>query len=260
MGNPLTHLPPVQIPPTNVAAHQPISSSVVLTKPVCDNVVVNHPPMVPSSAAAPLNNSMQIQSANVSLSSAAGHADVKVEEDTKSPIASLQGQQQQLPTTPTTVLAKKPGLGKENYTPPNRRDPTFWCDLCQAVVTIAKVHHFASTHFQERLRKILPVNPPFHCPLCRHEGKHFFNLSTHFLKQHNVMESWTRKALEQLEDEAIAKAQEREAKGLALDGSEDHKKSKHYISSGEEMDTSVSLIKLGTNKLFCVIKLSVQVK
>ena len=56
------------------------------------------------------------------------------------------------------------------------------------------------------------------------------------------MDSWTRKALEQLEDDAIAKAQEREAKGLALDGSEDHKGSKHYISSGEEIDTSVSLM------------------
>ena len=56
------------------------------------------------------------------------------------------------------------------------------------------------------------------------------------------MESWIRTALEQLEDEAIAKAQEREAKGLAMDGSEDHKGSKHYISSGEEVETSVSRI------------------
>ena len=72
-------------------------------------------------------------------------------------------------------------------------------------MNVAKVHHYASAHFQERLRKILPANPPFQCPLCRHEGKHFFNLGIHFLKQHNVMESWIRTALEQLEDEAIAK-------------------------------------------------------
>ena len=57
-----------------------------------------------------------------------------------------------------------------------------------------------------------------------------------------MLDSWIRKDLDQLEDEAIAKAQEREAKGLALDGSEDHKGSKHYISSGEEVDTSVSRI------------------
>ena len=108
-------------------------------------------------------------------------------------------------------------------------------------MNVAKVQHFATMHFQERLRKILPANPPFHCPLCRHEGKHFSTLSIHFLKQHNVLESWIRKDLEQLEDEAIVKAQEREAKGLALDGSEDHKGSKHYVSSGEEIDTTVSV-------------------
>ena len=136
----------------------------------------------------------------------------------------------------TTPITKKKIFRKENSTALRRKDSPFWCDLCQSDVNGAKIQHFAAIHFEDRLRNMLPVNPPFLCPCCKHEGKHFFNLSTHFLKQHpRWMDSWTRKGIELLEDEeAIAKSQEREAKDI----SEDHKIFMHYISSGEETDTS----------------------
>ena len=217
------------------------------SNPFRDNVIVNHPPpMIPTSNTLPPTNALSGNATNFGPNlMPTNKMDIKTEEDIKpsTPQINQGNKSASTNSTPTISALKKTGTPKESN---NRRDNTrarteiFWCDLCQSNVNAAKVQHFATLHFQERLRKILPANPPFHCPLCRHEGKHFSNLSIHFLKQHNVLDSWIRKDLDQLEDEAIAKAQEREAKGLALDGSEDHKGSKHYISSGEEVDTTVS--------------------
>ena len=235
MNNGQAHIAaiPPQSSSTNMRQQQATHSNVGLpNNSICDNVVVNHPPIVPSSTELPPNNS---KTTDLPPSMQASRVDVKVEQDVKPTMVSLQ-----TPTTPLSSSTKKVEKVSKETSVASRRDNTFWCDLCQAVVNMSKINHFVSTHFQERLRKILPAKPPFHCPSCRYEGKHFSSLSTHFLKQHNVMDSWIRQALEQLEDEAMAKAHEREAKGLALDGSEDHKGSKHYISSGEEVDTSVS--------------------
>ena len=117
----------------------------------------------------------------------------------------------------------------------------FWCDLCQAIISnVFRIHHYAGVHFVDKLQKILPVNGPFICPVCRHEGKHFFNLSVHFLGKHNLLDSWLRKALEKIEDEAIAKAVVGQASGGPIYGGKcENKRSKHYISSGEETDTNV---------------------
>ena len=245
MGQQLASLP-AQASSTTI----PIQNSLVPFRPsgaLRDNVVVNHPPpMMPTPTALPPTNLLPGNHVAQGLPlTQPNKVDVKLEEDVKPILSHIHGASHATgtPTTPTASTLKKVGIPKEPNTrreTTRRTAETFWCDLCQSVVNAAKVQHFATMHFQERLRKILPANPPFHCPLCRHEGKHFSNLSIHFLKQHNVLESWIRKDLEQLEDEAIAKAQEREAKGLAIDGSEDHKGSKHYVSSGEEVDTTVS--------------------
>ena len=121
---------------------------------------------------------------------------------------------------------------------------SFWCDLCQDVVSgTSRAHHFVGTHFTERLKQVLPSsgNGPFACPLCKFESKHFFNLGVHYLTKHNLLESWIEKAREKMEDEAMAKAEENEAKGLLPDGSKDLKRQNDFMSSGEETDSNVSL-------------------
>ena len=109
-----------------------------------------------------------------------------------------------------------------------------------------------------RLRQILPANGPFTCPCCKHEGKHFFNLSVHFLTKHNLLDSWIKKAMEKMEEEAIAKAEENEAKGLLPDGSKDLKRQNEFVSSGEETDSNVrSFFKSHTGTLFCLLSVAV---
>ena len=76
---------------------------------------------------------------------------------------------------------------------------------------------------------------------CKFESKHFFNLGVHYLTKHNLLESWIEKAREKMEDEAMAKAEENEAKGLLPDGSKDLKRQNDFMSSGEETDSNVSL-------------------
>jgi hypothetical protein len=112
----------------------------------------------------------------------------------------------------------------------------FWCDLCQsAVLNSARIPHFANVHFDSRLRRTLPTSGVFSCPLCRHEGKNFLNLSTHFLGKHtDYMKNWFREELDKLEEAAFAKAEHPEA---SVNGN------KHDLSSGEEVDTSVRLLR-----------------
>jgi hypothetical protein len=68
----------------------------------------------------------------------------------------------------------------------------FWCDLCQFTVSSSsRIPHFANVHFESRLKTTLPSSGHFSCPLCRHEGKNFLNLSIHFLgKHHEYMRTW----------------------------------------------------------------------
>lgn len=83
----------------------------------------------------------------------------------------------------------------------------FWCDLCQSVISnLARIPHFANVHLESRLKRTLPTSGHFSCPLCRHEGKNFLNLSTHFLgKHHEYMKTWMREELDKLETLAFEK-------------------------------------------------------
>lgn len=115
----------------------------------------------------------------------------------------------------------------------SRSSLDFWCDLCQSLVTnSARPSHFASTHFDGRLKQMLPTAGVFSCPLCRHEGKNFSNLSSHFLGKHvEFMKKWLREELEKLEEAAIKK----------LSNPEDVSgQAKHDLSSEDEFSTSVS--------------------
>ena len=99
------------------------------------------------------------------------------------------------------------------------------------VLSSARIPHFATLHFESRLRRTLPTSGVFSCPLCRHEGKNFLNLSTHFLGKHtDYMKNWFREDLDKLEEAAFAKSENPES---AFNGN------KHAMSSGEEVDTSV---------------------
>ena len=68
----------------------------------------------------------------------------------------------------------------------------WFCDLCHGMVPQRREIHFASLHFKEKLKALLPTQAPFICPevTCRAEHKHFLNLSTHFLTQHGHLKLW----------------------------------------------------------------------
>ena len=122
----------------------------------------------------------------------------------------------------------------------------FWCDLCQSVVSnSARMLHFASVHFELRLKGVLPTQGAFSCPLCRHEGKNFSALSSHFLGKHvEFFKKWLREDLDKLEEAAFAKMANPEA--LQTD-------SKHDLSSEEEMESSVSICLLPNGQAYLTI-------
>ena len=68
----------------------------------------------------------------------------------------------------------------------------WFCDLCHGNVPQRPEIHFASLHFKEKLKAMLPTQSPFVCPdiSCGAEHKHFLNLSTHFLTQHGYLKLW----------------------------------------------------------------------
>ncbi len=66
----------------------------------------------------------------------------------------------------------------------------WFCELCHGGVTQRKEAHYASVHFKDRLRRILPNAAPFICIICKMEHKHFLNLSTHYLTQHGFLREW----------------------------------------------------------------------
>ena len=116
-------------------------------------------------------------------------------------------------STPTTTQIKSspastPKTGRERT--PNMNKSTsieFWCDLCQKLISfVARWSHFATVHFDSRLRSELPTSEPFMCSYCNHVGKDFTKLTNHFLNRHDVLEDWIRDELDILEDEIIAKS------------------------------------------------------
>ena len=109
-------------------------------------------------------------------------------------------QLQQMPITPkTTPKAGRPQTQSNSV--------EFWCDLCQKLIKfVAKWNHYASIHFESRLRKLLPNSEPFLCVYCNHIGKDLMKLTNHFLNRHDVLEEWIREEFEVMEDEIIAKS------------------------------------------------------
>lgn len=122
--------------------------------------------------------------------------------------------------TPTT-----PGTGASSNTPGKSGTPRkygvdttlqsmrmrsdFWCDLCQKVMTqTGKALHFAVTHFEDKLKQILPETKPHLCPFCRFEAKTFQNLGTHYLSKHHVLNDWIRQGLLELEAKTQATTEE----------------------------------------------------
>ena len=112
----------------------------------------------------------------------------------------------------------------------------FWCDLCQSVISnSARIPHFANVHFESRLKRTLPTSGHFSCPLCRHEGKNFLNLSTHFLGKHQeYMKTWMREELDKLEAMAFEKMTSESLSSTV----------KHELSSDDEMESTVRLPKV----------------
>jgi hypothetical protein len=81
------------------------------------------------------------------------------------------------------------------YSTPDRASPVgkeWFCDMCHGLVPQRKEIHYASLHFKEKLKAMLPTQAPFICPdnSCKAEHKHFLNLSTHFLTQHGHLQIW----------------------------------------------------------------------
>merc|ERR1712123_56870 len=81
------------------------------------------------------------------------------------------------------------------YSTPDRASPVgkeWFCDMCHGLVPQRKEIHYATLHFKEKLKTMLPTQAPFVCPdiSCKAEHKHFINLSTHFLTQHGHLKVW----------------------------------------------------------------------
>ena len=66
----------------------------------------------------------------------------------------------------------------------------WFCQLCHGEVSQRREVHYATVHFKERLRRILPTSSPFICIVCKAEHKHFLNLSSHYLTQHGFLQEW----------------------------------------------------------------------
>jgi hypothetical protein len=81
----------------------------------------------------------------------------------------------------------------------------FWCDLCQNNVVATKIPHFATAHFEDKLKLMLPQSRPFLCSLCRFEAKSYANLTSHFMSKHCLLDEWIREAVWKMSEEVVAK-------------------------------------------------------
>ena len=109
----------------------------------------------------------------------------------------------------------------------------WFCELCHGGVTQRKEAHYASVHFKDRLRRILPNVAPFVCIICKMEHRHFLNLSTHYLTQHGFLREW-------LKAQGIELVMRRRGNGGQLPSASESAKSpgtgnngKHALSSSE---------------------------
>ena len=94
------------------------------------------------------------------------------------------------PSSPLVTPKKLPFSGPST---PERSSPAskeWFCGLCHGIVSQRRETHYASLHFKEKLKSILPVSMPFICPDCNAEHKHFLNLSTHYFTQHGYLKTW----------------------------------------------------------------------
>ena len=111
------------------------------------------------------------------------------------------------PQKPTTPAPSTPKSSK-NQTESSKNRVEFWCDLCQKVIKFqSKSMHFATVHFEAKLKATLPLTEPFLCPLCNHQGKDFGKLTSHFFNRcgQSVLNEWIAEELDKMEDEIIAK-------------------------------------------------------
>ena len=143
----------------------------------------------------------------IELSQLDGHnliknfGDVLDKADIKNNVVDKSTEKQQImPITPTTI----PKAGR----PQKQSDSVeFWCDLCQKLIKfVAKWNHYASIHFESKLRKLLPSSEPFLCVYCNHIGKDLMKLTNHFLNRHDVLEEWIREEFDAMEDKFITKS------------------------------------------------------
>ena len=98
-------------------------------------------------------------------------------------------------TAGTTAVFSSPSSPLVTSSTQDRSSPVskeWFCDMCHGMVPQRREIHFASLHFKEKLKSMLPTQAPFICPdlSCRAEHKHFLNLSTHFLTQHGYLRTW----------------------------------------------------------------------
>ena len=96
---------------------------------------------------------------------------------------------------PSSNLFSSPSSPLVTSSTQDRSSPVgkeWFCDLCHGMVPQRREIHFASLHFKEKLKALLPTQAPFICPdiMCRAEHKHFLNLPTHFLTQHGHLKLW----------------------------------------------------------------------
>ena len=94
--------------------------------------------------------------------------------------------------TSSLASVSSPSVPVEKPAPSTPSSKEWFCDLCHGMVPQRREIHFASLHFKEKLKAMLPTQAPFICPdlSCKAEHKHFLNLSTHFLTQHGYLKSW----------------------------------------------------------------------
>jgi hypothetical protein len=113
------------------------------------------------------------------------------------------------PSSPLTTPSKKlPFSGASTPERGSSATKEWFCDLCHGMVPQRRETHYASLHFKEKLKAILPVSMPFICPDCQAEHKHFLNLSTHYLTQHGYLKTW-------LEEKGIQYEPNRKVRSLA---------------------------------------------
>ena len=139
---------------------------------------------------------------------------IKTDADIKPDVKAEPRVEQSLPSAFIASLPGSAAFKPETITPksenkaPRRSQPQleYWCDLCQKVVSReAKGPHYATVHFEARLKATLPTSEPFLCPLCAYVAKDYTKLCSHFLNKHDFLDEWIRDELEVMEDEAIGK-------------------------------------------------------